>query len=66
MKIEFTETVKLGAETYESGDRKSFPDAEAKEYMRLGWAKDTETGEQGERVPGAQVINVDNVTTVVS
>jgi len=51
--VEFTETVKLGTETYYEGDRKSFDDAEASQYIALGWAKDPATGEQGERKPGA-------------
>jgi len=53
MQIEFTETVKIGYETYEAGDRKAFPDDEAKQYIALGWAKDPVTGDQGERKPGA-------------
>jgi hypothetical protein len=51
--VEFTETVKIGYETYEEGDRKSFDDEEAAQYIALGWAKDPETGETGERKPGA-------------
>jgi hypothetical protein len=62
-KIEFTEeAVKLGAQTYYAGDVKSFPKAEADEYIRLGWAKDVETGEQGERVPGATKLHIDSVS----
>lgn len=52
-RIEFTETVRLGATTYEAGDRKAFPPDEAQQYIDLGWAKDPETGEQGERKPGS-------------
>lgn len=63
--VEFTETVRIAAGEFVAGDRKSFPDDEAGEYIRLGWAKDPVTGEQGERVPGAQPLRVDNVTTVV-
>lgn len=51
--VEFTETVKIGTETYSEGDRKSFDDTEADQYISLGWAKDPVTGEQGERKPGA-------------
>ncbi len=62
-KIEITEEkLLLGANTYYAGDVKSFPKAEADEYIRLGWAKDVETGETGERIPGAQTINVQAVT----
>ena len=65
-KIEFTEeAVKLGTQTYYAGDVKSFPKAEADEYIRLGWAKDVETGEQGERVPGATKLNLDSVTVSI-
>lgn len=60
-RVEFTEAVKIGRETYLEGDRKSFPKAEADEYIRLGWAKDPETGEQGERKPGSHRIQPDPV-----
>ena len=61
-RIEITEDVlKLGTETYYKGDTKSFPKSEADEYVRLGWAKDAETGETGERKPGAQRIDVHKV-----
>lgn len=64
-RIEFTEPVKLaGGRNFEAGDRKSFPKAEADEYIRLGWAKDPETGEQGDRKPGAQKLNVNSTTQV--
>ena len=65
-KIEFTEeSVKLGTQTYYSGDVKSFPKPEADEYIRLGWAKCVETGEQGERKPGAVKLNIDSVSVSV-
>lgn len=65
-KIEITETkLLLGAVTYYAGDVKSFPKQEADEYIRLGWAKCCETGETGERKPGAQAINVQSVTQTV-
>ena len=58
-KIEITEAeLKLGTNTYYAGDIKSFPKAEADEYIRVGWARCVETGEQGERKPGAQKLNV--------
>lgn len=60
-KIEFVEeSVKVGTAVYYAGDVKSFPKEEADEYIRVGWAKDPETGEQGDRKPGSQVINVQN------
>lgn len=65
-KIEITEAVlKLGTVTYYAGDVKSFPAAEASEYIRLGWAKDAETGETGERKPGGQPLRVDPVALAV-
>ena len=61
-KLEITEEVlKLGTVTYYAGDIKSFPKQDADEYVRLGWAKCVETGEQNERKPGAQSIQVNNV-----
>jgi len=60
-RIEFTETVKIGPDSYEAGDRRSFADAEASEYIRLGWAKDPDTGETGDRTPGSQRLRVDPV-----
>ncbi|MGB0846968.1 MAG: hypothetical protein ACPGSM_09585 [Thiolinea sp.] len=66
-KIEITEdTLKIGTQTYYAGDIKSFPKDEADEYIRLGWAKCCETGDQGERKPGSQQINVSNVSQQVS
>lgn len=64
-KLEITEDcLKLGLVTYYAGDIKSFPKAEADEYVRVGWAKDVDTGEQNVRCPGTQSINVDNVVQV--
>lgn len=52
--IEFTETVRLpGRREYRAGSRDHFPSEDAQRYIDRGWAKDPETGEQGERVPGA-------------
>ncbi len=60
-KIEFVTPVKLGAQQYEAEDTKSFPKAEADEYIRMGWAKCCSTGEQGDLVPGVQKLSVDSV-----
>jgi len=66
-KIEITEEkLLLGTQTYYAGDVKSFPKAEADEYIKLGWAKCCETGEQGERVPGAVKLNIQGVSQTVS
>lgn len=64
-KIEFTELVKLKGQVWEEGDIKSFPKAEADQYINLGWAKCCETGEQGDRVPGTAKIQVDDVITTI-
>lgn len=65
-KIEITETnLLIGTQTYYAGDVKSFPADEAAEYIRLGWAKCCETGETGERKPGAQSINIQSVKQTV-
>lgn len=66
-KLEITEEVlKIGTQTYYQGDIKSFPRAEADEYVRLGWAKCVETGESNERKPGSERINVQNVAQEVA
>lgn len=62
--VQFTETVKIGTTAYEDGDMASFPKAEADQYIALGWCKCVETGEQGERKPGAAPISVDSIKTV--
>lgn len=51
--VEFTERTRVKSETYEPGDRKSFPRDQADRYIARGWAKCVETGEQGERQPGS-------------
>lgn len=60
-----SEELKIGTQIYYAGDVKSFPKAEADEYIRVGWAKCVETGEVGERKPGAQPIGVDSVSIEV-
>lgn len=65
-KIEITEDeLKIGYQTFYAGDVKSFPKPEADEYIRMGWAKDVETGEQGERKPGAATIQPDSITSAI-
>ena len=65
-KIEITEEkLLLGSQTYYAGDVKSFPKAEADKYIELGWAKCCETGEQGERKPGAVALNIASVSQTV-
>ena len=44
------------------GDRATFPKIEADLYIDLGWAKCVETGEIGERKPGAVAIKVNEVS----
>lgn len=60
--VEFKATTKIGFVSYEPGDRKSFDDDEAAEYIRLGWAKCVETGEDNDPVPGAQKLRVHPIT----
>ena len=50
--------VRLGADHMKPGERRWLPADLAAEFIRLGWAKDAETGEVGVRVPGAQVLQV--------
>lgn len=66
-RIEITEDeLKLGTQIYYKGDIKSFPRAEADEYIRLGWARDAETGETGDRKPGSQRININPVRQTIA
>lgn len=61
-RIEITEEkLRDGRNTYVAGDIKTLPKAKADEWVRLGWARDPETGEQGERKPGAAPISPDAV-----
>lgn len=53
-RLEITEDELLdGTIRYYKGDIKSFPKEKADRWIARGWAKDVETGEQGERKPGA-------------
>jgi hypothetical protein len=50
-----------GAIKREEGD--VFTSENGAEYVRLGWCKNFETGETGERKPGSQKIEVQNLVT---
>lgn len=65
--IEFTELVRLpGNREYKEGSRDYFPADEAQRHIDLGRAKDPETGEQGERKPGANgPVSPENVSVQV-
>lgn len=53
-KVEVTEARLLdGSTEYVAGDVKTLPDDKAALWISLGWAKCVETGETGERKPGA-------------
>lgn len=64
-KIEFVTPVKIGVMPFDTGDVKSFPTAEADEYVKVGWAKCCETGEQNDLVPGVQKLEVQSVIPTV-
>ncbi len=62
--VEFTEECRINGRIYMAGARDAFEPAVAQQYLDLGWAKDPETGEQGERKPGTNgPLLVDNVVT---
>ena len=65
--IEFVEApyTQIGTDRWYAGDRKSFPVQQADLYIKLGWAKDPATGEQGERVEGVSDLVVSGVVTPV-
>lgn len=61
-RIEITEAcLKIGGVTYYAGDLKSFPTAEADQYIANGWAKCHMTGEQAARNTGKVDIKVHKV-----
>ena len=59
--IEFTEDdgCGIGDRFYAKGARDTFPDDEAAQYIKLGWARDPVTGDTGERKPGAVALEVE-------
>lgn len=66
IKVEVTEEVlREGTTTFARGDVITSQDAEheatLRSWVKYGWAKDLATGEQGERKPGAQSIEVNDV-----
>ena len=66
-KLEITEPGGFmhGRDRYVQGEVRFVEEPMATEFVRLGWAKDADTGEQGTRTPGAQSLHVDDqyVTT---
>jgi len=46
-------------EPFYEGDVSTLPKAIADKWIGLGWAKDFDTGEQGERIPGSRIVNGD-------
>ena len=53
-----------GALKREFGD--VFTSVNGAEFVRVGWCKDFETGEAGERIEGNQKINVKDVITKIT
>lgn len=60
IQVEWLDEAKIGRNVYAKGDRTTLDDEAANEFVRLGWAKNVETGEQNEPVPGAQKLQVDD------
>jgi len=61
-----SEKLKLGRQAYFAGDRISLDDDVAQMVIEQGWGKCCETGEQGERKPGAVKLNVDSVVQKIA
>lgn len=58
--VEFLEDVKLSGQGFcGAGDIRTLPDDVAKTCIDAGWAKCTQSGECGERIPGSRRINED-------
>lgn len=61
-KVEITEAVlRDGQRVYTEGDVVSVDDNKAQQWIHWGWARDPDTGEQGERKPGAQRVKPESV-----
>ncbi len=60
------ETLKLGRLEFVKDDSFSFDDDVAQYIIDQGWGKCSETGEQGERKPGAVKLDVDSVVQKIN
>ena len=60
------EVMKLGRRRYHLGDISSFEDDVAQQLIDLGWCKDCETGEQGERSLKPVTLTVDSVVQKIA
>lgn len=58
MKIEAMETVKHHPHYLSEGDIVTVPDDVGQFMVNLGWCKNVETGEIGDRVPGVAVLDI--------
>lgn len=62
-KVEFLESVKVREGDFVEGDVKTLPKERADKFIASGWAKCCDTGEVGERVPGAEPMAPADVVT---
>ena len=61
-RVRITEaTLNLGPDTYHQDDVVSIDDDQASLVIARGWGEDAETGETGERKPGAEPIELDGL-----
>lgn len=66
-RIEITEEIlKDGVNEYVKGDILTLDVGKANQWIACGWAKDVETGEQGERKPGASKLDIQNIKQIDS
>lgn len=62
-RVEITEAVlRDGQRVHTEGDVVSVDDDKAQQWIDWGWARDPETGEQGERKPGVQRVKPRSVS----
>lgn len=61
-KVEYVVETKIGGDTFEVGDSKTWPKETADRHIARGWAKDPITGEQGVLKPGAVRVVPDKLT----
>lgn len=53
--------IRDGRDKHVKGERKLIEASKARNWIKWGWARDAETGEIGERKPGAQPVVPDKV-----
>lgn len=60
MKVEALETIKHHPHYLSAGDQITVDDELGQYFVDLGWCRNVETDEVGERIPGASTLKIDD------